>query len=202
VNEGLRRLDLSVRLNPDNPGVVFARAHVLALVGQKEKARSAIDDLIARAGILAAVVILSRFVVWWQDKELAARTADAIENAKSGAAWDDAAVIMRNLIDGKLDARADDIAGRLTEPAVAPKRRAIMHEVCADFYALLGEPEKALVHIATLAKLPSTNLLWMDACPTLVSVRDDPRFAEARAMVAARVAQLWGSVGTWPNETQ
>src|SRR5262249_55646095 len=39
VSEGLRRLELSVRLDPANPTVVFARAHVLALVGQKEKAR-------------------------------------------------------------------------------------------------------------------------------------------------------------------
>jgi ABC-type multidrug transport system ATPase subunit len=66
--------------------------------------------------------------------------------------------------------------------------------------ALLGEPEKSLAQISALAQLPSTNLLWMDACPALAPVRGDPRFAEARAMIAARVAQLWGSVGTWPDE--
>jgi serine/threonine-protein kinase len=200
VTEGIRRLDLATRLEPANPGVVFARSHVLALAGQTDKARAAIDDLVKRAGILAGVVVLSRFVVWWNDKELAASVAEAIENAKAGAAWDPAAIFMRSVIDGKPDARADDIAARLTEPSVAPRRRAIMHEVCADFYALLGEPEKSLAHVSALANLPSTNLLWMDACPALASVRGDPRFAEARAMIAARVAQLWGAVGSFPNE--
>jgi serine/threonine-protein kinase len=138
--------------------------------------------------------------VWWNDRELATRTAEAIEGAKAGAAWDPAAVIMRSLVAGKLDPRADEIAANLTDKSVAPRRRAFMHEVCADYYALLGEGEKSLVHIGELAKLPSTNVLWMDACPALASVRPDPRFAEARAMIAARAAQLWGALGTWPSE--
>jgi serine/threonine-protein kinase len=200
VTEGLRRLELATRLDPVNPGVIFAHTHVLVLAGQKDRARALLDQLVARGGMLAGVVVLSRFVVWWKDKELAKQVAEAIENAKAGAAWDPAAVFMRSVINDKVDPRADEIAARLTEPSVAPRRRAIMHEVCADYYALLGEPEKSLTHIGALAKLPSTNLLWMDACPALASVRDDPRFAEARAMIAARVAQLWGAVGTWPNE--
>ncbi|HEX4516802.1 MAG TPA: protein kinase [Polyangiaceae bacterium] len=197
VTEGLRRLDLAARLDPANPAVVFARANVLALAGQKEKARAVIDELIARSGPLAAVVILSRVAVWWKDAELAARTAEAIENAKAGAAWDPAARFMRSIVTGDIDPGADAIVAKLTEKAVAPRRRAIMHEVGADYYALMGAPEKALEQIEKLAQLPSTNLLWLDACPALASVRGDPRFAEARAMIAARVAQLWGSVGTW-----
>jgi hypothetical protein len=156
--------------------------------------------VIARHGVLGAVVIMSRVAVWWQDKEMAARAADAIETAKAGAAWDPAAIIMRSLVAGKLDPRADAIAEQLTEKSVAPRRRAVMGEVTSDYYAVMGETEKALEQIQKLAKLPSTNLLWMDSSPSLASVRGDPRFAEARAMIAARVATLWGAVGTWPDE--
>jgi len=106
---------------------------------------------------------------------------------------------MRSLIAEKIDPRSDEIMTQLTDKAVAPRRRVVMHEICADYYATMNEPEKALDQIDKLAKLPSTNLLWMDACPTLASVRGDPRFAEARAMIAARVAQLWGAVGAWPE---
>ena len=197
VTEGLRRLDLAHRLDPHNTYVGFARAHVLALSGQTDKARALLDDMIARHGILSTVVICSRVAVWWRDEDLAARTAEAIENAKAGAAWDPAAVIMRSVVAGKVDPRVDEITVQLTDKAVAPRRRAVMHEICADYWGALNEPEKALDHIQRLAKLPSTNLLWMVACPTLVGVRGDPRFAEARAMIAARVAQLWGSVGSW-----
>ncbi len=200
VTEGLRRLDLAARLDPASAYVDLARTHILALAGHREKARAAVDEMIARHGELSAVVLSSRLAVWWNDRELAARTAEAIEGAKAGAAWDPAAVILRSVVAGKLDPRADEIAAHLTDKSVAPRRRAFMHEICADYYALLGEREKALVHIGELAKLPSTNVLWMDACPALASVRPDPRFAEARAMIAARAAQLWGALGTWPSE--
>ncbi len=199
VTEGTRRLELAARLDPQNTYTNFARIHVLALTGQKEKARALMDDIVARQGVLSAIVIMSRAAVWWRDHELAARTAETIENAKAGAAWDPAALIMRSMISGTLTPRADEIAAQLTDKAVAPRRRAVMHEIIADYYAILNQPEKALDHVEKLANLPSTNLLWMDACPTLAPVRDDPRFAEARAMVAARVAQLWGAVGTWPE---
>jgi len=199
VTEGLRRLELAARLDPSNTYSNFARIHVLALSGQKEKARAIIDDIVGRQGFLSAIVVVSRAAVWWRDNELATRTAEAIENAKAGAAWDPAAVIMRSMVSGTLTPRADEIAAQLTDKAVAPRRRAVMHEICADYYAVMGQADKALDQVERLAKLPSTNLLWMDACPTLAPVRDDPRFAEARAMVAARVAQLWGAVGTWPE---
>jgi tetratricopeptide (TPR) repeat protein len=200
VTEGMRRLELAARLDPTSTYVVFSRIHLLALTDQREKAMANLEALIARHGVLGAVVVMSRLAVWWADKELAARTAEAIEEVKAGAAWEVAAVIMRSVISGKLDPRADEIAAQLTDKSVAPRRRAVMSEVTSDFYAFMGETEKALAEIQKFAKLPSTNLLWMDACPALASVRGDPRFAEARAIVAARVAQLWGSVGTWPDE--
>jgi hypothetical protein len=74
-----------------------------------------------------------------------------------------------------------------------------MHEIAADYFALMGDAEQALDHIVAASRLPFTDLLWLDGCPPLALVRGDPRFAEARAMTAARCAELLGRVGEWPN---
>ncbi len=200
VNEGRRRLDLAARLQPQSTTNALARTLVLGLIDERDKARGVVADVVARAGPLSAVIMMSRLAVWWNDHDLAAHAAETIEKANAGAAWDPAAKLMRSLIAGAVHPQAAELLGALTDNAVAPRRRAFMHQIAADYYARMNETERSLAHVVALARLPATDLLWFDACPPLARVRSDPRFSEARAMVAARCANLWGSVGPWPND--
>src|SRR6185312_4388024 len=170
------------------------------LVGERERARALMNDVVARNGPLAAVVLMTRVAVWWDDRELAAHAADLIEQAKAGASWDYAALAMRSIATRTMDPRIVPIMNDLTSHQVAARRRVSMHEMAADFFASLGQREEAMAHVTALARGPSTSLLWLDASPPLASVRGDPRFSEARAIVAARCADLWGAVGSWPSE--
>jgi hypothetical protein len=54
-----------------------------------------------------------------------------------------------------------------------------------------SDAELALHHLAAAAALPLIDLAWMDRCPLFAGVRDEPRFAAARALVAARVDDMW-----------
>jgi serine/threonine-protein kinase len=67
-----------------------------------------------------------------------------------------------------------------------------MHEVAAEFYMVGGRPEDAIAEIEKAAALPFIDLAWLDGCPLLEPVRQDPRFAAVRATTAARVAVFWG----------
>ena len=199
VNEGRRRLKLSLRFEPGNTSASFFMLHVLGVTGERERARALLADTVARHGPLAAVVLMTRLAVWWSDPELATRAAELIEAAKAGATWDYAALTMRSIVSGVPEPRAPAIMKELTAKDVAPRRRTMMHEMAADYFASMGDRELALEHIVATARVHSTSLLWMDASPPLAAVRADPRFAEARAVIAARCADLWGAVGSWPN---
>ncbi len=199
VNEGRRRLELSLRFEPGNTSAALFMLHVLGVTGERERARALLADTIARHGPLAVVVLMTRLAVWWEDRELATRAAELIEAAKAGATWDNAALTMRSIASGVPEPRAPVIMKELTAKDVAPRRRTMMHEMAADYFASMGDRELALEHIVATARVHSTSLLWMDASPPLAAVRGDPRFAEARAVIAARCANLWGAVGSWPN---
>ena len=200
VREGRRRLELALRFEPGNTSAAFFQLGVLGLLDERDRARALLADIGSRHGVLSAVVLRVRLASWWNDRELAASTADLIEQAKAGATWDHAALIMRSVVSGAPEPRAPEIMAMLTAKDVAPRRRTAMHEIGADYFAQTGEVERAIEHVVAAAHLPSTNLLWLDASPPLASVRSDPRFAEARAVVAARCADLWGAVGGWPDE--
>jgi Flp pilus assembly protein TadD len=200
VTEGRRRLDLAARLSPGSTPVAFSRINVLALIGEREAARAVLADMMRRAGPLSGAVLMTRCAVWWNDHALAVEAAELIEGAKAGATWDGAARLMRSLVSGKLDPDAADTLGALSAQGVGPHRRALMNAIAADYYARMGAREDALAAIVAFARLPTTDLLWLDAGPPLAAVRGDPRFAEARAVVAARCADIWGSVGSWPHE--
>ncbi|HEY1959136.1 MAG TPA: protein kinase [Polyangiaceae bacterium] len=200
VNEGRRRLELAARLEPENTTAAFFELNVLGLVGERDRARARLAETVSRQGPLSSVVVMTRLAVWWNDREMAASAAELIERAQAGASWDHAARIMRSLLAQRVDPEAVTIFGTLTTKDVAPRRRTMMHELAADYFAAMGEKELAIEHVVASARTPSTSLLWLDASPSLASVRSDPRVAEARAVIAARCADLWGAVGTWPNE--
>ena len=144
--------------------------------------------------------MMTSAAVWWNDRDIALVAAHTIEKAKAGAAWDAAATLMHAIHSGKPEPRAVELLTEITAQNVAPRRRAMMHEIAAEYFGLMNDAEHAIEHVVALARLPSTDLLWLDACAPLAIVRSDARFSEARAMVAARCANLWGSIGAWPND--
>ena len=199
VREGMRRLELAARFAFNDSYVYFARIHVLAMTGDEGGARTLLAEMAARFGELAAAVLRSRAAVWWNDRDLARSTAETIEQAKAGAAWDGAAGLMRIFVSGTFDDEAPGALAGLVDKGVARRRRTMMHCIAADFYAAMGQLDLALAEVEAFARLPSLDLLWMDGSPPLAPLRAEPRFAEARAIVSARCAELWGSVGSWPD---
>ena len=73
----------------------------------------------------------------------------------------------------------------------APRQRSFFYQLATEFAAASGNLEEAFASLEKSAALPLIDLLWMDRCPVLDRMRDDPRFVRLRATVAARVAEIW-----------
>jgi len=192
VEEGLRRLDLALRLDPNLLLTLFELARTHALLGDRAAALTALETAAQRGGEFASVFPRLRLVIWWKDRELAAKTAALLENNKSGASWDRALPMVRALANGEYWPGAAPVFEKLTNDARgAPKHRAFMFELAAEYHGAFEHREACLDAVERGAELPMLDVFWLDKCPSLACVRDDPRFQKARATVAARAAAVW-----------
>ena len=192
VDEGRRRVELAARLEPRNGVIALERIRVAALLDEERQARALLRDTRERAGPLSVIVVELRLAFWWRDREMARAASTAIGRARTGASWDAATRLMDSFLEGRVFEEVGPTFATLTGPGVGPRHRCMMHEIAAEYLAVMGEREMALGHVVEMQRLPQTDLLWLDRCPALDGLRDDPRFAETRAAVAARVADLWG----------
>jgi eukaryotic-like serine/threonine-protein kinase len=193
VAEGLTRLDLVLRLDPRLLQAADERVRTLALMGDRALAERELARFEQARGELAALPRL-RLFSWWQDRALAAETAKALAAMTSGASWASAAPILEAYVTGdtaKMMHHAAHDLPTLTHRRVIPRQLGMMYEISIEIWLLCGGVDEATRLLGELAQTPGyINLLWLDRCPLLGPLRDGAAFAQARAVTAARVAQL------------
>ena len=62
--------------------------------------------------------------------------------------------------------------------------------VAAEIHGFLGDPERTLSAVESAARQGLIDRLWLERCPLLDEVRDDPRFQAAHAEVQARTDEI------------
>ncbi len=191
IDEGRRRIELAARLEPRNAAITIERARLGALLGENDRVREILRDAKLHDGPLSVVVMEMRLAIWWKDRAMAREVATVLNGAPSGASWGRAGGLIEAFANEQFLPEALQAFTSMTSADVAPRHRCLMNEVAAEYFAQMGQREHALRHIAELQRLPFTDLLWLDKCPALDALRDDPLFSETRAAVAVRVAELW-----------
>lgn len=188
--EAMRRFDAALAIDPLVAHAWMERARLKALLGDRAGAEA---DL-AHAEQLspgAPTMVLVRAVLWWRDRERAGQIADLLAGSKSGAAWERAGPFLRAFADrAPLPELSPDLQ-TIGDSATAPRTAARVIEVAAELLAECGQHEAALGWLERAEALPFINVLWLDRCPNLDSLRSDPIFARVRARVAANAAEVW-----------
>jgi hypothetical protein len=135
-----------------------------------------------------------RLFAWWKDPVMARTTAELIKAHASGASWESAAPLLLAYADGKLDqalAGMKQMIPHMTSQRVVARHRALMFQIIAEFMAASDRESDVLDAIEGASRVTTfIHLAWLDHCPSLAIVRDEARFAAARAVVAERVAQI------------
>jgi serine/threonine-protein kinase len=193
--EGMQRLDVAIRLAPKMLIAHTDRIHALALMGDRAAAEREVARLADRLGPIATIGAKLRLCCWWSDRAMAADLATLLPQQAAGM-WSTALPFLKAYAAGKeleFAPLVDRMFVGLTSARVAPRHRAMMHRIAAENAMLLGRRDMALDQIAAGALLPTfIDLVWLDRCPNLTPLRDEPRFAETRAIVAERVARVVG----------
>jgi tetratricopeptide (TPR) repeat protein len=193
VAEGLQRLELTIRLDPRLIDPIDEKIRVLALIGERDAAERElrrVEQTTPMAGILPRL----RLYAWWEDRALARETHDRLAQMKSGGAWESAMPALDAYANGDLETMLAGVRSMgpvLMSARVQARHRAFMHEIVAEYLLLCGDTEGALEKVTAVSAMGNfINLLWLDKCPNLAPLRDRRGFADARARVAERVAQL------------
>jgi serine/threonine-protein kinase len=74
------------------------------------------------------------------------------------------------------------------------RRHAFFAQLKAEIAAFNGLAEPAILAIVEANELGLTDVLWIDRCPLLDFVRNDPRFVAARSHVAARAEAILAAI--------
>lgn len=85
---------------------------------------------------------------------------------------------------------------RATEPVrfslpLSTRLRSTMLQVCADYEAAYGDPERALVNLELSVSQGLMDIEWLSRSPALDRIRHEPEFTRAEEEVTRRVAELW-----------
>jgi len=195
AEEGLRRLDLAIRLEPGSVAGHWERARTFALLGDREKAEAALERAASSSGMSTAnVTQRARLALWWQDDDMAQKLIQDLETNTTPLPLvrDHMLPLLKAVLNHEpLGTQANFfnlLAANLTGSA---RQRAFFHQLSAEFYSAAGMHEEALRAIEGGANLPLVDILWLDRCPVLAPLRSDPSFARSRAVIAARAAEAF-----------
>ncbi len=194
-DEGLRRLDLAIRLDPNSVAGHWERARTYALLGDREKAEAGLARSLAVAdSAVAQVLQRARLALWWKDRAMAQRLVQDLAHIDLPIAS-----VRDNLVPLLERAAAGEPLGEgvtmfrvIADTSNSSLRqRAFFRQISVEFYCAATMWTEALEALETAADLPLVDVLWMDHCPLLAPLRDDAVFARCRAMIASRAAEAW-----------
>ena len=190
TERAIAELEIVQSLDPRLDLAVAEHARVLALCGEWERADERLSRVITNEADSPFVYWgnLCRFRMWERNPEKTARFLTAARASRASSTPNIAGLLLT--LDGL---EASDYAAELDRWLRLPsskRRHAFFAQLKAEIASYKGQPERCIESVVASDELGLTDLLWIDRCPALDVVRQDPRFAQARAHVAERAGVI------------
>ena len=191
TDEGLARLRTAARLDPEHAAGVEAEiARVHALAGRWDEVARTLapwldaDDPPVR---LLAQVLGARLAMW-----RGGGGAQAWADEAARASGNMVVRIFGDVLRDRVLADADWawLLGLVANPGAALRGRLFVGQVATELALYAGDPTRALAALETTAALGLFDTVWIERCPLLAAIADEPRLAAARAAVAERAAAV------------
>lgn len=77
-----------------------------------------------------------------------------------------------------------------------PRRRVMLHQGRTELLCFEQKREAALLSLADCVEDGLCDVMWIDLCPLLELLRDEPRFVTLRQVVEARASQIRAAMET------
>ncbi len=186
IQEGITHLEAAIALDPSASLARsdLARGHVY-----ENRFDVAVGVLRAHSGVTAyADITLGRFHMWRG------------ERFEPRGTWPDVGSSRIDLFDygepafeiyrhGTIDAES---LQQLLETTNVPsgRLRATRAQFCVEFLVALGDRERALEYLAMSVDAGLHDIVWIERCPLLATLRTEPRFIALAATIASRASNV------------
>lgn len=190
--EGLRRIDLAVELDPSQmwPLVTTARHH--ALRGDRERmeelARRIWDEDVDSRYPLVALQV--RLAIWQGDLLELRRMTELL------TAWDRpvrpmAETVARYVLGERNEEQLRRGLAQSLPPHASPRYRALLEQMVVEGLLARGATEQALAMLGPLAESSLVDVDWLERCPLMQPLRDESRMVDIRGRVRDRAMAIW-----------
>jgi hypothetical protein len=192
---GEQRVRVAYALDASHAGGLMSLARDFYLRGNDRDADALVHQIQQSGMHIREVNMLRwRLALWRDDRVIAADLLPQIPNDTYPVTQ--MFRLATNYILGTTSLEACVVAATgLLKLPTSPKRHAFYHQVLAELLART-DPRAAVGHVLSAAQLPLADLRWLDACPTLDGIRDEPGFRIAQATVQHRLDGVFGAPRT------
>jgi serine/threonine-protein kinase len=187
-DEGIRRLEAAVALDPDVPLARPELVRALALQGRWDESDALAASLKDPSGAFGFWTMRARLALW--------RGRPEVAEAHLRALGDDVPmmslprIVLEVITKHKvpehalgLDVVSQDADGGL-------RRRAFFFQIHAELSAHLGDQEIAFDAARRAVDVGLIDLAWLERCPLLERVRQDPRYPAIHAQMRRRADEI------------
>ena len=193
VEEGIAHGELAMRVEPLLELVLpYQIVRARALLGEWDAVDAAFRQVPEEAaGKIAYWLTRIRLALWRDDPDVRKRVldelaADAFPNkafplAYAGYLRGEPGLVEKQLLEDRMHA-----------PRSSPRQRSFFAQLRAELMLTTGDRDDALSAVEASVRDGLFDETWVDRCPALDPIRDDPRFERARAEVHTRAAAATG----------
>ncbi|MCA9694947.1 MAG: protein kinase [Myxococcales bacterium] len=186
---GLERLKLAYELDPLLHVALYERTRLTGLIGD----RAGCLPLVARLREVASTAFLElRLAVWWQELDRARVVLDELL-VTTAPEMQAARIYAKAVLAPADDERPIEDMRALRRTATNPRFRALSAQLVAELLAARGHPERALAEIEAGLDGILTDIVWLERCPNLESVRALPGYEAIHGRLRLRARAVWAS---------
>lgn len=192
VKEGLQHIDLAVELEPTQLSPLLTAARHMGMRGDRERFEAIVQRVWEEApdSRYPIRILRARLALWRRDLDEIRRGRDALAlvdkpfrpfpEVVASYALDEASLAD---VQASLDANAP--------PSASPRYRSMLEQGLVEGYLVRGELEPAIAVLERLAQEVLVDVDWLEHCPLMDAIADDPRMSKIRTRVRERAQALW-----------
>lgn len=185
VQRGLEHLAWARRLDPGLLRAVADQARVLALLGRSDRAHELLADRsVIESSFGIQWILRGRLCLWSRDRARAA--AYLLDPELRSEQYARARLLLQAAAQHTRIAAQDVLAAGLASDKSSPRGRSFFFQMHAELFAFFGQREQAVRSVARSVDAGLTDLLWLERCPLLLPLAEDPRMLALRQVVYSR----------------
>jgi serine/threonine-protein kinase len=195
LDDAIATLERAVALDPQLQTARLDLARAAAFRGDYGPARA----MAAEGGPIelgAQASFVARFAVWSGDADAWLRLMpplNASDPLSRGSLVNGMIGVMR---DRRVPPELEEGMRRIASSTTSPRFRPLLYQVTAELQAFCRDADRAFAAIDDALASGLIDLIWLDLCPALTSIRGDARFATVRAVLSARADTIRDALAT------